>query len=60
MNANMQQWAGEMKAHTETIAGVILTSDNSPSDLRLLSSLLISVSSTAAAIKRLVDEGSTK
>ena len=60
MNVNMQQWAGQMTAYTETLANVILTSDNSPSDLHLLSSLLISVSSTAAAIKRLVDEGKAK
>ena len=60
MNSNMQQWAGQLNAQTETIASVILTSDGSPTDLRLLSNLLISVSTTAAAMKRMVDEGGTK
>lgn len=56
MNANMQQWAGELNATTQTIARVILTSDNSPSDLHLLSSLLLEVRCTSEAMKKMVDE----
>jgi hypothetical protein len=52
MDANLQQWAGKMSANTETIATVILTSDGSPSDLRILNDLLISVRCHAEAMKR--------
>ena len=51
MNVNMQQWAGQMTAYTETLANVILTSDNSYSDLRLLTSLLTSIRCTAEGMK---------
>ena len=51
MDANLQQWAGQMTAQTETIASVILTSNGSPSDLNLLNSLLISVRCNAEAMK---------
>jgi hypothetical protein len=60
MNANMQQWAGELRANAETIAAVILTSDSAPSDLRTLNSLLISVYHTAQAMKSKVEIGETK
>ena len=60
MNSNMQQWAGELRANSETIAHVILTSDGSPSDLRILTDLLISVRSVAEAMKYKVEEGATK
>jgi hypothetical protein len=60
MNANMQQWAGELRANSETIANVILTSDGSPSDLRTLTNLLTSVRCAAEAMKSKVEVGDTK
>lgn len=60
MNANMQQWAGEISAEAQIIAGIILTSDNSASDLRLLSSLLNSVRCTSDAMSKMIKEGATK
>ena len=60
MNANMQQWAGAMQAQTEAIAHVILTSKSEPTDLRILSTLLIGVRCNAEAMKALIEKGGTE
>ena len=60
MNANMQQWAGEIRYATQMIADVVLVSDSTPSDLRLLNSLLTSVRITAAAMESLIEKGGTE
>lgn len=60
MNANMQQWAGELSANTQTIANVILTSKSEPTDLRILNRLLISVRCTTAAMEALIEKGGTE
>ena len=60
MNANMQQWAGEIRYATQMIADVVLVSDSTPSDLRLLNSLLTSVRCTATAMESLIEKGGTE
>lgn len=51
MDANLQQWAGELNANASVVARIILTSDLSYADIYVLQEILTHIKCTADAMK---------
>ena len=58
MESNLNQWAGEIRAHAEVLADIVRTSDFRMQDVSLMVSQCVAIQSLAESFAKHVKEAS--